>query len=89
MKAVITVTGRDTSGIIAKVSTECASHGVNIIDITQSVLGNLFAMIMLTDIDALTIPFSDFVDRMSELGKENMLEIHTTHEELFSAMHRI
>ena len=65
MKAVITVTGRDTSGIIAKVSTECAAHGVNIIDITQSVLGDLFAMIMLTDIDKLSIPFSDFVDRMT------------------------
>ena len=47
MKAVITVTGRDASGIIAKVSAECAANGVNIIDITQSVLGDLFAMIML------------------------------------------
>ena len=89
MKAVITVTGHDTSGIIAKVSTECAAHGVNIIDITQSVLGDLFAMIMLTDIDKLSIPFSDFVDRMTALGHENKLEIHTMHEELFSAMHRI
>ena len=46
-------------------------------------------MIMLTDIDKLSIPFSDFVDRMTALGHENSLEIHTMHEELFSAMHRI
>ena len=59
MKAVITVTGRDTSGIIAKVSAECAANGVNIIDITQSFLGDLFAMIMLTDIDKLYAKFAD------------------------------
>ena len=75
MRAVMTVTGKDSKGIIAKVSAECAANGVNIIDITQSVLGDLFAMIMLTDIDKLSIPFSDFVDRMTALGHENSLEI--------------
>lgn len=58
MKAVITVTGHDNIGIIARVSTECAKYGANILDISQSVMRDYFAMIMLADIDALTIPFS-------------------------------
>lgn len=89
MKAVITVTGRDSLGIIAKVSTACANYGANIIDISQSVLKEYFAMIMLVDIVRLTIPFTDFVDRMSELGRESGLDIHTMHEDIFNSMHKI
>ena len=89
MKAVITVTGRDNIGIIARVSTECSNYGANILDISQSVMREYFAMIMLADIDALTIPFSDFVDKLSSLGRETGLEIHTMHEDIFNTMHRI
>ena len=89
MKAVITVTGLDTKGIIAKVSTECAKRGANIVDISQSVLRDYFAMIMICDIDGLTIPFSQFVDDMEMLGKESSLDIHTMHEDIFNSMHRI
>lgn len=89
MKAVITVTGRDNIGIIARVSTECSNYGANILDISQSVMREYFAMIMLADIDALTIPFSDFVDKLASLGRENSLEIHTMHEDIFNTMHRI
>lgn len=89
MKAVITVTGRDTKGIIARVSTACAEAGANIEDITQSVLRDYFAMIMLVNIDTLTIPFSAFVDRMAELGKSNGLEIRAMHEDIFDTMHHV
>ena len=89
MKAVITVTGRDNIGIIARVSTECAKYGANILDISQSVMRDYFAMIMLADIDALSIPFSEFVDNLSALGKTQGLDIHTMHEEIFNTMHRI
>ncbi|NLZ37878.1 MAG: ACT domain-containing protein [Clostridiales bacterium] len=89
MKAIITVTGRDSMGIIAKVATACADVDVNIIDISQSVLKEYFAMIMLVDIDKITIPFTAFVDRMTELGHSSGLEIHTMHEDIFNAMHRI
>lgn len=89
MKAVITVTGRDNIGIIARVSTECAKYGANILDISQSVMREYFAMIMLADIDALTIPFSEFVDTLTSLGQQNGLDIHTMHEEIFNSMHRI
>ena len=89
MKAVISVIGRDSVGIIAKVSNECANCGVNIMDISQTVLQDYFTMIMLTDIDRINIPFTDFVDRMAELGRVNNLEIHAMHEDIFNVMHRI
>ncbi len=89
MKAVITVTGKDSVGIIAKVSTVCAENGANIIDISQSVLSEYFAMIMLAEIDSLKIKFAEFVDTLAELGKACGLEIHTVHEEIFNSMHRI
>ena len=89
MKAVITVIGKDNVGIISAISAECARFNVNIVDITQSVIQEYFAMIMLVEIDALTVPFGDFVDTLTKLGKENNLEIHTMHEDIFSAMHKI
>lgn len=89
MKAVITVTGKDTMGIIAKVANSCAECGANIIDISQSVLDDYFAMIMLVDIDKLNIHFTEFVDKMSALGNDTGLVIQTMHEDIFSAMHTI
>lgn len=89
MKAVITVTGKDTMGIIAKVSTKCSDFGGNIIDISQSVMRDYFAMMMLVEIDNLTVPFADFVDIMAKLGKDDGLEIHTMHEDIFNTMHKI
>ena len=88
MKAVLTVTGKDSLGIIAKVSAVCAECGANIIDISQSVLKEYFAMAMLVEVDDLTIPFNDFVDRMTSLGKECGLDIHTMHEDIFNSMHK-
>ncbi len=89
MKAVITVTGKDTVGIIADVAGVCAQHGANILDITQSVLGEYFAMIMLADISGMTVDFSTFVDTLSELGKSRGLVIQAMHEDIFNTMHHI
>lgn len=89
MKAVITVTGKDTVGIIADVSAICAKHQANIVDITQSVISEYFAMIMLADIDNLNIGFADFVDTLATLGKTKGLAIHTMHEDIFNTMHHI
>ena len=89
MKAVITVTGKDNVGIIAGVSTLCADKGANILDITQSVLSEYFAMIMLADIDTLNIPFSDFVDLLANYGNERGLMISAMHEDIFNTMHHI
>jgi ACT domain-containing protein len=89
MKAVITVTGKDSVGIIAKVSAECAKYDANIVDISQSVLSEYFAMIMLADIDCLKVSFSEFVDIMSEIGREKALSINVMHEDIFNTMHHI
>ncbi|MBR5859068.1 MAG: ACT domain-containing protein [Clostridia bacterium] len=88
-KAVISVTGKDNVGIIAKVSNVCADYGANIVDISQTVLKEYFAMIMLVEIDSLTVPFTEFVDYVAEIGKQNGLEIHAMHEDIFDSMHRI
>lgn len=89
MQAVITVTGKDSVGIIAKVSQKCVEYSVNIVDISQSVLKDYFAMIMVVEIDKLTVPFTEFVDAMSAIGNDNGLSIHTMHEDIFNSMHRI
>ncbi|MBQ7827195.1 MAG: ACT domain-containing protein [Clostridia bacterium] len=89
MKAVITVAGKDGVGIVAKVSTECAKYGINIIDISQSVLQDYFAMIMIADIDGLSVGFTEFADRMKALGKAENLEIQAMHEDIFNSMHKI
>ena len=88
-RAVISVTGKDNVGIIAKVSTLCAKYGAIIIDISQTVLKEYFAMIMIVEIDGLTIPFTEFSDVVSAYGKENSLEIYTMHEDIFDSMHKI
>ena len=89
MKAVITVVGRDAKGIIAKTTTVLSERGVNVLDITQSVMGDIFAMVMYVDISACTIPFTALVDEMRELGETIGVKIHTMHEDIFNSMHRI
>ena len=89
MKAVITVIGKDSVGIIAAVSGECAKFGGNIVDISQSVMREYFAMIMLVEISDLTVPFSVFAETMNKLGEGKGLDIHAMHEDIFNSMHRI
>ncbi|MBE6691033.1 MAG: ACT domain-containing protein [Ruminococcaceae bacterium] len=88
-KAVITVTGKDSVGIIARVSTLCTEYNANIVDITQSVLSEYFAMIMLVQIDQLTIPFAEFADKLAAAGREQGLDIRAMHEDIFNTMHHI
>ena len=89
MKAVVTVVGHDAKGIIAKVSTKCADFGGNIVEISQSVLKEYFAMIMVIEVNDLTVPFSTLVEELHRLGEENALDIRTMHEDVFNSMHRI
>ncbi|MCR5150134.1 MAG: ACT domain-containing protein [Clostridiales bacterium] len=89
MKAVITVVGKDTVGILAAVSNECAKHNINVLEVTQSILQDLFAMIMLVDISGANIPFSEFQDILDGIGKNKALSIHCMHEDIFNAMHKI
>ena len=89
MKAVITVIGKDRVGIISMVSTECAAHSVNVIDISQTVLDGYFTMIMVVEISDMSTSFSAFAEHLAEKGRENALDIRVMHEDIFNAMHRI
>ena len=89
MKAVISVIGKDKVGIIAKTSTECMRYGANIVDISQTVMQEYFTMIMLVEIAGVSVSFSEFANSMEKMGKENDLEIHVMHEDIFNSMHRI
>ena len=89
MKAVITVIGKDTVGILAKVSDACAQSSVNIVEVTQSVLQDMFAMIMLVEIDKSTVGFDELSKKLDEVGEKTNTKIHIMHEDIFNSMHKI
>lgn len=89
MRAVLTVIGKDMVGILAKVSTACAKYQANIIDVNQTVMQDLFTMVMLIDISKLNCEFSSFQDVMTGMGKELEMDIHCMHENIFNSMHTI
>ncbi|MCL1867058.1 MAG: ACT domain-containing protein [Oscillospiraceae bacterium] len=89
MRAVITVTGKDTVGILAEITAVCAESGVNIIDMSQTVMHDFFVMTMLADISKCKIPFADLSDSLGEHGRKMSLEVHVMHEDIFNSMHRI
>ena len=89
MNAVLSVVGKDTVGILASVASKCSEYNANVIDVSQTVINEYFAMFMFINIDALTIDFNDFVDEIVKLGKEKNLEIHVMHEDIFNLMHKI
>ncbi|HIV46951.1 MAG TPA: ACT domain-containing protein [Candidatus Acutalibacter stercorigallinarum] len=88
-KAVITVIGKDMVGILAKVSAMCAEKDVNVLEVTQSILQDLFVMVMLVDISKATAEIAELADAFDALGAQNNLKIHVMHEDIFNAMHRI
>jgi ACT domain-containing protein len=89
MKAIITVIGKDTVGILAKVSEACAQADVNIVEVTQSVLQDMFAMIMLVEIDKANIGFEQLKNNLNKVGEETATKIHVMHEDIFNSMHKI
>ena len=89
MRAVVTVIGKDMVGILSKVSGACADCNANVIEVTQSVLQDLFAMIMLVDITDLRLPFDQFAAKIDGIGREMGLSTHVMHEDIFNSMHRI
>ncbi|MGN0534487.1 MAG: ACT domain-containing protein [Eubacterium sp.] len=89
MRAVITVVGKDTVGILAKVSGICAESQINITEVSQTIMEDMFCMIMMADISKSTVEFTEFADRLAKYGEENNLSIHAMHEDIFNSMHRI
>lgn len=89
MKAVVTVMGKDRTGIIAETSTLLAENNVNILDITQTILRDIFTMVMLVDIKNSSVEFKPLSQKLSALGEKLGLEIRIQHEDIFNSMHRI
>ena len=89
MKAVMTVTGKDRTGIIAKVSAFLTERQANIEDISQTVMDEYFAMIMLVDVSKVEKEFSAFAAECNELGTQIGMAIYMQHEDIFKAMHNV
>ena len=87
MKAVITVIGKDMVGILAKVSGTCAEVNANVAEVTQSVLQDYFAMIMIVDIQKMTCSLEGLKAKLEE--NVPSMQIHVMHEDIFNSMHRI
>lgn len=88
-KALITVTGLDTTGITARVATALASMNVNILDITQTILSGYFTMMMVVDLDGANKEFTAIDEAFQPIRDEMHLSIHMQRMDLFDAMHRI
>ena len=88
-KAVITVVGNDSIGIIARVSTVLADNHVNINDITQTILEDIFTMIMVVDLEKSDADIKSLDEKLEKLGADMGLSIRIQHAGLFHAMHRI
>lgn len=89
MRAIITVIGKDKVGIVANISAVCAKNNANILDINQTLLQEVFTMVMLIDIEKLSNGFTVLKDELEKVGKENELQVHLMHEDIFNSMHRI
>ena len=89
MKAFITVVGRDTVGVVSRVSTLCSELNINIEDISQSIMQEMFCMIMLVSLNHCTVDPATVRDRFAALGEEMKMQVTVTRQEVFDAMHTI
>lgn len=89
MRTVVTVTGKDRKGIIAKISAFLADKGANIEDISQTILGEYFAMIMIVDVSGASEELATLAKECAELGKQIGMTVYMQHEDIFNAMHNI
>lgn len=88
-KAIITVVGQDTVGIIARVCTYLSESHVNVLDISQTIIDGFFNMMMIVDYSDATVDFAQIVESLDTLGEEIGVTIHCQREEIFTKMHRI
>jgi len=89
MKAVITVIGKDKIGIIAEITSVLSVNGINILDISQTILQDYFTMIMIVDIEKMDISFMELKDKLDNAGKKIGMSVKIQHEDIFNAMHKI
>ena len=89
MRAIVSVIGKDKQGIIAKVSALLFERGINIEDISQTIMSEYFTMIMLVDVSKSKAPLAELAKQLEDEGREIGVTIHTQHEDLFNAMHKL
>ena len=89
MKAIVSVFAKDSKGITAYVTALLAEKEINILDISQTLMQEYFAMIMLVDLADCTLPFDELSRFLKEKGAERALDIHIQRQDIFEAMHRI
>lgn len=89
MKAIVTVIAKDKVGIIAEIANMLASEGINILDISQTIMREYFTMIMLVDLSRCGNSFSEISSLLKKLGEEKGMVIRIQREDIFEAMHRI
>ena len=88
-KALVSVTGQDRVGIIAKVSTSLCEQNINILEITQTILDGCFTMLMVVDIENATESFQHTTEKLAEIGSEIGVIVNIQRMDIFAAMHRI
>ncbi len=88
-KTIITVVGKDTKGIIARVCTYLAENEVNILDISQTIVGGYFNMMMIVDMSQLAVHYEQAQNDLEELGRTMGVQVKCQREEIFEKMHRI
>lgn len=88
-KTIITVVGKDTVGIIAKVCAYLAENKINILDISQTIVQDYFNMMMIVDMDESAKPFGEVADEIAKIGEEIGVIIKCQREDIFNKMHRI
>ena len=89
MKAIVSVFAKDSKGITAYVTSLLAQKEINILDISQTLMQEYFAMIMLVDLTDCTLPFDELIRFLKKKGEERALDIHVQRQDIFEAMHRI
>lgn len=89
MKTILTVIGKDQTGIIAGVSQKLYELNINILDVTQTIMGDYFTMIMLLDLTKITFSFDDVKQELEQTGNKLRVKVNLQREEIFDAMHRL
>ena len=88
-RIIITVVGKDTIGIIAKICTYLAEKNINILDISQPIIQGIFNMMMIVDITKMDIDFVTFIDQITKIGEDTGVQVRCQREDIFDKMHRI
>ncbi len=89
MKTILTVIGKDQTGIIAGISQKLYELNINILDVSQTIMGEYFTMIMLLDLSKIDVSFDDVKNALTQTGENLKVKVNIQREEIFDAMHRL